>query len=208
MIRKVLLYSLFILAGNAAFPANLLDRSEMVKKYGPVPSAILEPLERSDIISLYSIYLTFREKLGTAKVDSQHRDKACFAVQRVLKGAIDLFNQEHALPEQQICKIDHETVVGTDSPLYTGKYLKNVLRMADAKCRLSHYGDLAKDGIIYCGYHGTEPGVAKELRAVSGYTFVSDIWLHKELFIAGGTLIALFLLLLYHFRTRAGRGEL
>lgn len=204
MIRKVLLFSLFIMAWNVVFSANQFDRAEMVKKYGPVPSAILEPLERSDIISLSSIYLTLREKLGTAKVDSQHRDKTCFAVQRVLKGAIDLFNQEHASPEQQLCKIDHEAVADTGSPLYTEKYLKSVLRMADVKCRLYNYGDLAKDGIIYCGYHGTEPAVAKELRAVSGYTFVSDIWLHKELFIAGGTLLALFLLLLYHFRTRAG----
>ncbi len=205
MTRKVLFFLLCIVTGSVASSANPASRAEMIKKYGPVPSAILEPSERSDITSFYSICWTVMEKLGRAKVHHQYRDKTCFACQRVLKGAIDLYNQEHASPGQQIGKIDHKDVVDADNSLYTQKYLKSVPLMADSKCRMHSYGDLATDGIIYCEYHGTDPMVAKELRALSGYTLASEIQLRRQILIVVGILLAVFLMLFSYFRARANR---
>lgn len=205
MNRKVLLFLLFIMTGCIAFSASPASRADMIHKYGPVPSAILEPLESSDKTTLYSIYLRIREKFWQAKVDHQSRDKTCFANQRVLKGAIDLFNLDHVSPEQQLCKIDHENVVNADNSLYTQKYLKNILLMADLKCRMCNYGDLSKDGIIYCEYHGTDPKVAKELRSLSDYTLASELQLRRELMVVGVILLAVFLLLLHRFRASANR---
>ena len=72
--------------------------------------------------------------------------KACFANQRVLSSAIEMYNMDNS----EMIKSYNPSV--RDS-LIKGKYL-NAYFMENIECELVSEGDLSIDGFIYCINHG------------------------------------------------------
>ncbi|PKL44992.1 MAG: competence protein ComG [Candidatus Riflebacteria bacterium HGW-Riflebacteria-1] len=79
------------------------------------------------------------------KARQQARQKACFANQRVVMGAVEMYN------------MDSNKMLGTydEGKLVSGKYLKSSIVPAEKDCTLSESGDLSKEGVIQCNNHGT-----------------------------------------------------
>lgn len=81
------------------------------------------------------------------------RDKACFSNQRVIQGAIEMYNMDHSV---MISSIED---VGTDegghlepTPNLNG-YLKSV-NYPESQCRYRYNSDENKE-MVYCVYHGS-----------------------------------------------------
>lgn len=95
------------------------------------------------VIVLYSIKPSFR------RTPPRHLDpeKACYINQRILMGAIEMYNMDNAEPitfyDDAIQKL-----------LLEGGYLKYEIRNPEPDCRLGSIGDLARDGRITCKFHG------------------------------------------------------
>ncbi len=81
------------------------------------------------------------------KARQQSRQKACFANQRVLMGAIEMYNMDH---EKMISTFDEHTM----SLLEKG-YLKGKIIMPEDECCFATTGPLDQDGVIICALHGT-----------------------------------------------------
>lgn len=77
------------------------------------------------------------------KARQQARQKACFANQRVIMGAIEMYN------------MDTNKMMDTykEDALSTGKYLKSTIVPAEQGCVISG-ADLIKDGTVSCELHG------------------------------------------------------
>jgi len=76
------------------------------------------------------------------------RQKACFANQRVLMGAVEMYNMDR----NEMIHEMNETVIDL---LMEGKYLKAKVACYDTPPgRYFSTGDLAKDGVVSCTRHG------------------------------------------------------
>ena len=75
------------------------------------------------------------------------REKACFSNQRVLMGAVEMYN------------MDHDTMMTTlDIPtLVKEKYLKSAPVGPEPECEYFSIGDLSGDGVVACKRHGGLP---------------------------------------------------
>ena len=82
------------------------------------------------------------------KARQQARGKACFANQRVLMGAIEMYNMDN---NTMITSLDENTM----NDLVQGKYLKSHIVMAEENCCFASTGELNKDGIVICAIHGS-----------------------------------------------------
>ncbi|HQG29851.1 MAG TPA: prepilin-type N-terminal cleavage/methylation domain-containing protein, partial [Candidatus Ozemobacteraceae bacterium] len=82
------------------------------------------------------------------KAREQARDKACYANQRVLLGAVEMYN------------MDNKTLMTSlDIPLLTkGSYLKGGIGKPDSRCSYDSAGNLTSGGKIYCRFHGPVEG--------------------------------------------------
>ncbi len=85
------------------------------------------------------------------------RRKACFANQRILLGAIEMYNMDHI---DQIHELNDKVI----ELLIKEKYLKGSL--SDYVCPETRYkgkylslGNILKSGVTYCEYHGTLDGI-------------------------------------------------
>ncbi len=80
------------------------------------------------------------------KARQQARQKACFANQRVVMGAIEMYNMDHnEMLEAYSSANDTAELKG---------YLKGTITPAEKDCVLTG-ADMHKDGVIICSYHGT-----------------------------------------------------
>lgn len=77
---------------------------------------------------------------------AQARQKACFSNQRVLLGAIEMYNMDHTVSMDTYAK-------DKDADLISGGYLKAAMQMPEPKCELTG-ADLAQNGGIKCAWHG------------------------------------------------------
>lgn len=177
----------------------------MIEKYGPVPEAILEPGEVGDQAeSLYSIYLRILERLGLANVSRHARHKACHANQRVIMGAIEMYNMDVAndvkridgKPLPPLRSMEQIDINSRDNLLLHFRYLKSLPVTADKSCRIRSYGDLTTDGVLYCELHGATPQIRQELCTLSGYTTAATREFRNSLFIIAGVIIGTVLVLL------------
>jgi len=76
------------------------------------------------------------------KARQQARQKACFANQRVIMGAIEMYNMDtNAMMDSYG---DAE-----ETALITGKYLKSKIVPAEANCAITG-ANLIKDGVVKC----------------------------------------------------------
>jgi competence protein ComGC len=73
------------------------------------------------------------------------RGKACFSNQRVLIGAVEMYNMDH---DTMMSNLDIPTLVKEG-------YLKETPNKPDPDCDYFSKGDLATDGIIFCKKHGS-----------------------------------------------------
>ena len=76
------------------------------------------------------------------------RGKTCMSNIRIIQGAIEMYNMDH--PSSELKQLDRDAI----NELIKGKYLKDEPQKPDSQCDLLSIGDLSKDGIIYCIYHG------------------------------------------------------
>ena len=72
------------------------------------------------------------------------RCKACFSNQRVIQGAVEMYNMDVATMMQQL-----DTKI-----LVEGNYLKSEPSKPDTTCEYTNIGDLSGYGFVFCKYHG------------------------------------------------------
>ncbi len=82
----------------------------------------------------------------------EHPFRSCMANQRVLRGAIEMYNMDHTNTLKGIKKDDYMSKAGL---LLEGKYLKEPLEMPDKNCLLIYRTDKNNEFEIYCKKHGS-----------------------------------------------------
>lgn len=78
------------------------------------------------------------------KSRSEARRKACFSNQRVLQGAVEMYNMDNA-------KVMHKLDMKL---LLEGRYIRTMIEGPEPQCSYVSEGDLATSGIIKCTNHG------------------------------------------------------
>ena len=79
----------------------------------------------------------------------RNKESQCFSNQRMILGAIEMYNMDHS---QMISEINENII----DLLVEEKYLKTKLSYpAPGKCKYLNRGELIDEGIIYCEYHGS-----------------------------------------------------
>ena len=86
-----------------------------------------------------------------------NRERACFSNQRVLQGALEMYNMDVS---EMMTKLDIDTLV-------KGKYLKVSPQKPEIDCNYLSIGDLTGNGMIYCERHGT----IERIKITPGMTF-------------------------------------
>ncbi|HOY66336.1 MAG TPA: hypothetical protein PLP29_05555 [Candidatus Ozemobacteraceae bacterium] len=76
---------------------------------------------------------------------------ACFANQRILLSAIDIYNLDNTTPKTSLSPEDY----GPAGILLLKGYLSDGLHLPTPECSYSSEGDLGKGGYITCGVHGS-----------------------------------------------------
>ena len=80
-----------------------------------------------------------------ANARSNARLKACFSNQRVMQGAVEMYNMDHST---MMTTLDIDTLVNE-------KYLKTAPSGPEPDCKYTTVGDLTDDGYISCVKHGS-----------------------------------------------------
>ncbi len=176
-LRVVFLGCLFLLLpGLVRQPLNAQEKAlskwaeDMIKKYGAVPAPILHP--PASIPPKPTLGTRLRTLLfsitGTRHSTSGARFKACYANQRVILGAVEMYNLDHsATPKTRFSHADAATPAGD---LVAGSYLKTPVTLVDVACRYDVYGNPSDDGLVYCRHHGAfDDDQQQALRMAAGY---------------------------------------
>lgn len=87
------------------------------------------------------------------KARQQARQKACFANQRVLMGAIEMYNMDH--------NTMLDTYASSNDEAELKGYLKSKITPAEQDCVITG-SELTKNGVVSCAFHGT-PEAPKNL---------------------------------------------
>ncbi|GAB4282667.1 MAG: hypothetical protein Kow0029_28360 [Candidatus Rifleibacteriota bacterium] len=101
------------------------------------------------------------------KAREQARGKACYANMRVLLGAVEMYNMDHA--EQMTVLTDKEIDI-----LVQEKYLKAPITKPETGCSYGTRGDLSKNGVICCAMHGAVEDSDTHTDAAGEITIYSD----------------------------------
>ena len=80
--------------------------------------------------------------------------KSCLSNQRVLMGAMDMYNMDHS---EMMTTLDEEE-------LLRGGYIKSKINKPSEKCIYRCDGDFTETGKIYCEYHGEVDGEQPEAK--------------------------------------------
>lgn len=92
------------------------------------------------------------------KAREQARGKACYANQRVLQGAVEMFNMDHS-----------PGMTTLDIPaLRRGQYLKSDITSPMPECGYESCGDLTESGFVYCRNCGGVDHTLDEIRVLAG----------------------------------------
>jgi len=84
------------------------------------------------------------------KAREEARKKACYANQRVILGAIEMYNMDNT---PMLSSLD-SGMFDEGGLLQKGGYIKSPIRKPEEKCLYKSIGDLSKDGHIECEFHG------------------------------------------------------
>jgi hypothetical protein len=102
---------------------------------------------------------------------STARGKACFANQRVIAGAVEMYNMDEKEAIRELRPID---VTDSAAALVKKQYLKSVVTPPDINCSYHNYGDLSANGIVFCSQHGTLPEFRQALLKAAGIEIKND----------------------------------
>ncbi len=146
---------------------------ELLAEAGPFPEAVARPRDpvnseltiRERFNRIWNNFLGFRVTYATA------RGKACHANQRVIAGAIEMYNMDNAT---MMKTLRHDDAVMASGALVRGLYLKNGIRPPESDCEYFSFGDLTKNGIVYCRRHGTIEPYYKAIAKVAGVKMPVD----------------------------------
>ena len=94
------------------------------------------------------VYLFYPPEYGPFSRGYEGGFKVCFSNQRVILGAIEMYNMDNT---ESICELNENVL----EILYKNKYLKQEIKgSVKGKCKYLSREDLTKDGMIYCEFHG------------------------------------------------------
>ncbi|MBQ3644361.1 MAG: hypothetical protein II961_07160 [Candidatus Riflebacteria bacterium] len=111
---------------------------------------VAQPYDKDDklILAVGSVGIIAAAAIPNFKAArSSAREKACYSNMRVLQGAVEMYNMDHAT---MMSNLDIPTLVKEG-------YLKGELRGPEPDCDYFSKGDLSKDGCIFCKRHGCVP---------------------------------------------------
>lgn len=97
---------------------------------------------------------TVKEYIVISYFPTHYRNplKECFYCQKIISGALQMYNLEHA---RMLRRINNRMLSEPQTPLIP-EYLKHPFPRAQKECRYESIGDITKGGLfIYCTYHGS-----------------------------------------------------
>lgn len=114
--------------------------------------AVPESIARANADAFNPAYLAMFAAPTFRKARSQARIKACYANQRVLTGALEMYSMDNT----DLSKLghDHETGLFNIQELVDQKYLKSIPVPPEQDCEYRLIGDYNKEGFIACMRHG------------------------------------------------------
>lgn len=114
--------------------------------------AVPDDIARANADVMNPQYLAMFAAPNFRKSREQARSKACFANQRVLLGAIEMYNMDNVDMD-----IGHNMENGTFDMdrLVEGKYLRSHISKPTSQCDYRILGDITGDGFVLCVCHGT-----------------------------------------------------
>ncbi|MBU1105739.1 MAG: hypothetical protein KKB51_03640 [Candidatus Riflebacteria bacterium] len=179
---------------------------ELVKTAGSVPDAIVNPpMPVTHTLSVGEWLGRFwREKiLGFRITYASARGKVCHANQRVIAGAVEMYNMDKG---NALATLRHADATTPSGVLVTSRYLKSPITLPETNCEYCSYGDLTCNGIVYCTQHGTTPEYLAALLRVTGLKPRSELRGGELGFFVVGLTVFFFLtamvLLALFFKTR------
>ena len=98
------------------------------------------------IIALVIIFSCFITPSAFAR--RADRLKSCYSNQRVILGAIEMYNMDSSIMMEELNSHNMQLLID-------GKYLKEKPTSYDNHCEYASQGNLTEDGEIYCKYHGS-----------------------------------------------------
>ncbi|PKL43080.1 MAG: hypothetical protein CVV41_11795 [Candidatus Riflebacteria bacterium HGW-Riflebacteria-1] len=128
---------------------------ELVKAAGLPPDSVINPPEAvaAKLNVRERLHRFWREKiLGFRITYASARGKVCHANQRVIAGAVEMFNVDNG---SKMKTVHHADLITPSGELIKGSYLKYPITTPEPDCEYYSYGDMTDNGIIYCTRHGT-----------------------------------------------------
>ena len=96
------------------------------------------------VIAIIAILAKMSQPMCIKRSRPSARQKACFSNLRVIQGAVEMYNMDNS---EFMTKLDLDLLI-------KGKYLKELPSKPEESCSYISIGDLSKDGVIACEYHG------------------------------------------------------
>ncbi|MEW6711133.1 MAG: hypothetical protein AB1403_14995, partial [Candidatus Riflebacteria bacterium] len=132
--------------------------TELGLKYGQATDytaflAVPEHIAQANKDVMNPAYLAMFAAPNFRKAREQARQKACFANQRVLLGAIEMYLMDNT--DASALKHDPETGRLDREALIKGKYLKYDITPVERDCDYRIIGDLMGKSLIFCVVHGS-----------------------------------------------------
>ncbi len=115
--------------------------------------AVPDSVAKANADIMNPAYLAMFATPNFRKARQQARGKACYANQRVLMGAVEMYMMDNDNADK--LEFDLETGRINIDELVRRKYLKSALVPASQECDYRFLGDPAKDGIPFCVVHGS-----------------------------------------------------
>ena len=80
------------------------------------------------------------------------RQKACFSNQRIIEGAIEMYNMDNKIPIETA--LPGQAFVQCEEELVKSRYLKNYIELVEPDCSYGFF-DILGSGTVFCKAHGS-----------------------------------------------------
>ncbi len=126
-------------------------------------------------ISFFIIFFINSRLLDPIEPSQFSRKRMCFSNIRVLNGAVEMYNMDNLTMIKELNNNNIKTLVDL-------RYLREEpIPPMDQKCIYTSKGDISKDGLIYCVYHGSLDQSIKGNEDPSDFEYEKDIARKKNL---------------------------
>lgn len=154
--KKIFKVAIFFLAVLLPLQAEFDYSSYLKENPATISADIFYPgfFKETDAINLDNIAKEFKHRYEFfVGIANESRQKACFKTQNRINKWLSRLQQK---PDQFPFKwADDRLLFQQDSPLY--QMIRPRPSRVDDNCVYISYGDLQKDGRVFCRYHGPEP---------------------------------------------------